>query len=159
MAWSTAAATRRGRSAKRAFSRRASSPPTSRRPFLPPVFWRRPSSRPSSRPPLTWLVTWLAPWSWLSPSCAWPLLFPLSLFFAKHALWIEIANAAALTAGGRVDHCIDEGRLTGVHSLVYGALELVRRRRVDADAAESIHDLVVARAFDEDGRRNVRPSG
>ena len=32
-------------------------------------------------------------------------------------------------------------------------LEFVGRGRVDADAAEGLHHLVVARAFDEDGRR------
>src|SRR5580704_14066545 len=84
---------------------------------------------------------------------------PLSLFLAKHALRIEIADAAALAAGGRVDHRVDEGRLAGVHRRVHGALELVRRRRVDADAAESFHHLVVARTLDEDGGGDVRSSG
>ena len=41
-------------------------------------------------------------------------------------------------------------------AVVDGALELVRRRRIDADAAERLHHLVVARALDEHGRRRVR---
>ena len=40
-----------------------------------------------------------------------------------------------------------------------GALEFVGRRRIDADAAEGLHHLVVARAFDEDGGRGVRTAG
>ena len=37
---------------------------------------------------------------------------PLSfIFFAQHALRVEIADTAALAAGGRVDRRVDEGRL------------------------------------------------
>src|SRR5467141_3445288 len=82
-----------------------------------------------------------------------------NLFLAKHALRVEVADAAALRAGGGVDHRVDQGRLAGVHGLVHGALELVRRRRVDANAAECLHHLVVTRVPDEDGRRNVRTPG
>src|SRR5258708_2244151 len=39
------------------------------------------------------------------------IAIPLSLFLAKHALRIEIADAAALAAGGRVAHRLGEGRL------------------------------------------------
>src|SRR5260221_14319696 len=79
-----------------------------------------------------------------------------SLFFANHALRVEVADATTLAAGRGVDHRVDEGRLAGVHRLVHGALELVGRRRMDADASKCLHHLVVARAFDEDGCRNVR---
>ena len=37
-----------------------------------------------------------------------------------------------------------------------GALQLVGGRHIDADAAEGLHHLVVARALDEHGRRRVR---
>src|ERR1700736_370373 len=79
-----------------------------------------------------------------------------NLFPAKHALRVEVADAAALGAGRRVDHRVDQCRLAGVHGLVHGALKLVRCRRVDANAAEGLHHLVVTRVLDEDGRRNVR---
>src|SRR5262249_39122868 len=65
--------------------------------------------------------------------------FPLPLFFAKRALRIEIADAAALAAGRWVDHRVDEGRLAGVHCLAHGALELVWRRHIDAYAAERFY--------------------
>src|SRR6266404_1653751 len=82
-----------------------------------------------------------------------------NLFLAKHALRVEVADAAALRAGCRVDHRVDQRRLAGVHGLVHGAFELVRRRRVHTDAAEGLHHLVVARVLDEHGRRNVRTAG
>src|SRR5712671_4421134 len=53
-----------------------------------------------------------------------------NLFLAKHALRVEVADAAALRAGCRVDHRVDQCRLAGIHGLVHGAFELVRRRRV-----------------------------
>ena len=79
-------------------------------------------------------------------------------FLLQHALRIEVADAAALAAGGRVDHRVDQRRLAGIHRLVDGALQLVGRGRVDADAAEGLHHLVVARALDEHGRRRIRAS-
>src|SRR5258706_1357188 len=82
-----------------------------------------------------------------------------NLFLAKHGLRVEVADAAALRAGCRVDHRVDQGRLAGVHGLVRGSFEFVRRRRVHADAAERLHHLVVARVLDEHGRRNVRTAG
>src|SRR5262245_57775586 len=69
------------------------------------------------------------------------------LFLANRALRIELADAAALGAGRRVDHRVDKGRLAGVHGRVHGALELVGRCRLNADAAECFRDLVVARAL------------
>src|SRR5262249_35069567 len=71
------------------------------------------------------------------------------------ALRIEIADAAALAAGGRVDHRVDERRLAAVHRGVDGPLEFVGARRIDADAAERLDHLVVARAFDEHRRRGI----
>src|SRR6478672_720784 len=58
----------------------------------------------------------------------------LPLFLLQLALRIEIADAAALAAGRRVEHRVDECRLAGIHGGVNGALELVRGRRVEADA-------------------------
>src|SRR6478609_1553967 len=78
---------------------------------------------------------------------------------AEHALRIEVADAAALAAGSRIDHRIDEGRLAAIHRFVHGALELVRRGGVYADAAEGLHHHVVARALDEDGGGDVRATG
>src|SRR5215472_4718828 len=80
----------------------------------------------------------------------------LKSFLLQRALRIEIADTAALAAGCRVDHCIDESRLAGIHRRVDRALHLIRGRRIDADAAESLHQLVVARPLDENGRRRVR---
>src|SRR6266700_724555 len=81
------------------------------------------------------------------------------LFLANHALRIEVADAAALGPGRRVDRRVDEGRLAGVHGRVDGALELVGRCHMSADAAECLRHLVVARAFDEDRCRRVRTAG
>src|ERR1051326_2265305 len=81
------------------------------------------------------------------------------LFLTNHALRVEVADAAALGAGGRIDHRVDEGRLAGIHRRLDGATELVGRRHVGADAAEGFRDLVVARAFDERGRRRIRAAG
>src|SRR5262245_42122393 len=97
----------------------------------------------------------LSPCSGLAPSCAWPLCGSSVLFLAKDALRIEVADAAAFAAGCRVDHRIDESRLAGIQGPVDGALELVGRRHISANAAERFHHLVVARPFDEDGRRRV----
>src|SRR5260370_41764605 len=77
------------------------------------------------------------------------------LFLAKYALRIEVADRAALGAGRGIDHGVDQGRLAGVHRLVDGAFEFVRRGRVDACAAERLHHLVVARALDEHRGRRI----
>src|SRR6202165_625815 len=78
------------------------------------------------------------------------------LFLANHALRVEVADAAALGAGRRVDHRVDKGRLTGVHRLVHGATQLIGRCHRGANAAECLRNLVVARVFNEDGCRSVR---
>src|SRR6267142_5683348 len=63
------------------------------------------------------------------------------LLFAKFALRIEVADAATLGACCRIDRCVDQGRLAGVHRRIHGALQLIRRRGMDADAAECFHHL------------------
>src|SRR5216684_5545757 len=81
------------------------------------------------------------------------------LFLLQNALRIEIADAPALGAGRRVDHGVDQGRLARIHRRVDGALQFIRRGRVDADAAERLHHLVVARSLDEDSRRYIGAAG
>src|SRR5258708_40033585 len=78
------------------------------------------------------------------------------LLLAQLALRIEVADAAALAAGRRIDHRVDQGGLARIHRGIHRALELVGRRGVDARAAESLHHLVVARAFHENRRRGIR---
>src|SRR6202521_1311318 len=78
------------------------------------------------------------------------------LFLANHALRVEVADAAALGAGRRVDYGVDKRRLTGVHRLVHGATQLIGRCHMGANAAECFRNLVVARVFNEDGCRSVR---
>src|SRR5215471_19921878 len=56
-----------------------------------------------------------------------------SLFLANHALRVEVADAAALAAGGRIDRRVDERRLAGIHRRVDGAFEFVRRGGIGAD--------------------------
>src|SRR5437660_4072535 len=81
------------------------------------------------------------------------------LLFAKYALRIEVADPTALRAGRRVNYRVDQGWFSGVHRLVDGALQLVGGRRIDANAAESFHHLVVARVLDEDRWRDIRSAG
>src|SRR5580698_2885151 len=76
-------------------------------------------------------------------------------FLLERALRIEVADASALGTRGRVDHRIDQRRLAGVHRFVHRSLEFVRARRIDADAAERFHHLVVARACNENRRRRL----
>src|ERR1700739_4568940 len=78
-----------------------------------------------------------------------------ALFLPQHALRVEIADAAALAAGGGIDHRVDQRRLAGIHRCVDGALELVWRRGINADPAEGLDHLVVAGALDEDRGRRV----
>src|SRR6202040_3922768 len=79
------------------------------------------------------------------------------LFRSYHALRVEIADAAALGAGRRIDHRVDQGRLAGIHRLVDRAGKLVGGR--PADAAERLDHLLVTRVLDEGGRRRVRAAG
>src|ERR1700686_799987 len=95
-----------------------------------------------------------------TPSSALPIDEALSnrfrLLLANRALRVEFADAAALGAGRRVDHHVDEGWPAGLHGLVHGSAQLVRRGHMNADATECFHHLVVTRVFDEDGCRDVR---
>src|SRR2546430_10370372 len=94
------------------------------------------------------------------PACAGNDADGLSVsLFAKFALRIEVADAAALAAGCRIDRRVDQGRLAGIHRRVHGALQIVRRRDVNADAAKGLHHLVIARTLDEDGGCHVRTAG
>src|SRR5690242_712486 len=77
------------------------------------------------------------------------------LLLLQLGLRIEIADAAALAAGGGIDYRVDQRGLASIHRRVDGALQLVGRRGVDAGAAERFHHLVVACALDEHGRRRV----
>src|SRR3954463_2701048 len=63
----------------------------------------------------------------------------------QNALRMEVADAAALGTGRRIDHRVDQGRLAGIHRFVDGAFQVVRRGDVDAGAAKGLHHLVVAR--------------
>src|SRR5882757_6634103 len=90
------------------------------------------------------------------PACAGNDADGLLSLLSKNALRIEIADAAALGARRRIDHRVDQGRLAGIHRRVDGALQIIGRGGVDADAAERLHHLVVAGALDEHGRCEVR---
>src|SRR5262249_17109221 len=72
-----------------------------------------------------------------------------ALFLPQHALRVEIANAAALAAGGGINHRVDQRRLAGIHRRVNGAFELVRRRGIDPDPAEGLDHLFVTGPLDE----------
>src|SRR5258705_1475446 len=58
------------------------------------------------------------------------------LFLANDALRIEIADAPALGAGRRINHRVDQGRLARIHRRVDGALQFIRRDRIDAAPTE-----------------------
>src|SRR4051812_3011535 len=60
------------------------------------------------------------------------------LFLLQLAPRIEIADAARLAAGSRIENRIDQRRLARVHCGVDGTFEFVGRGRVDADAAERL---------------------
>src|SRR5581483_7211194 len=77
------------------------------------------------------------------------LAIVLLLLLLQLALRVEVADAAAFAASGGIDHGVDERGLARIERRVDGALQLVRRGRVDADAAERLHHLVVARALHE----------
>src|SRR6516225_1306516 len=68
---------------------------------------------------------------------------------------VEARDAAALGARGLVDDGVDERRPARRERVGKALPQLVGSRRVDADAAERLDHLVVARTLDEDRRRNV----
>src|SRR4051794_20538917 len=80
-------------------------------------------------------------------------------FLLQLALRVEVADAAALAAGGRIQHRVDQRRLAGIHRGIHRAFQLIGAGRVDADAAKGLHHAVVARAFHEHGRRRVGTHG
>src|SRR3984885_248989 len=96
-------------------------------------------------PDCTWVKSRI-----LTPSSALDIL--CSCLLRQSAARVEIANIATLASRRRVDHRVDECGLAGVHSRVDGALEFIWRRRIDANAAETLDHPVVAGAFDERGR-------
>src|SRR5579871_507670 len=81
------------------------------------------------------------------------------LFLLQDALWIEVADAAALRTRRRIDHRIDQRGFAGIQGRVDRALEFIRACRIDPDAAERLHHPVVARALDEDGGCGVGSAG
>src|SRR5262249_47043737 len=78
-----------------------------------------------------------------------------ALFLPQHALRVEIADTAALAAGGGINRRVDQRRLAGIHRRVDGAFELVRRRGIGADPAERLDHPVVTGALDEDSGRRI----
>src|SRR5215475_8978961 len=91
-----------------------------------------------------YVVWFLVPGTYSTPCVTTKISTPSSagtacsfLFLANRALRIELTDAAALGAGRRVDHRVDEGRLAGVHGRVDGALELVGRCRLNAGDRKS----------------------
>src|SRR5438876_6028157 len=78
------------------------------------------------------------------------------LVLAKSALRVEVADTAALAARSRVDHRVDQGGFARIDGRFDGPLQLVGCFRLNADATKRFDDLVIARAFDEDGRRRIR---
>src|SRR5260370_42579321 len=117
-------------------------------------------------------------WTWVksrmrTPSSAFVIVFaPYSRPRIRRAYWglkvcslllqnalrIEVADAAAFGAGGGIDHRVVQVRLAGIHRLVDGALQFVRRRRVVASAAERFHHPVVPRTLEAHCRRDMRPT-
>src|SRR5215203_5886230 len=104
-------------------------------------------------------------WTWVksrmrTPSSAllivgsWGVVLKASLLLRRERR-VEARDATALGARGLVDHGVDERRLAGRDRLDEALPQLVGRRRVDADAAEGLDHLVVARALDEHRRRDV----
>src|SRR6476661_7591808 len=91
----------------------------------------------------------------VGPACTWvmsrmrtPLSASMSvLFFLCRG--IQAGDAAAFGAGGLVDYRVDERRLLGADGVFHPLAQLGRGGRVHADAAEGLHQLVVARPFHE----------
>src|SRR3954454_17975429 len=79
--------------------------------------------------------------------------------FLLGALWIEARDAAAFGACRFVDDGVDERRLLRANGVFHCLAQFDRRRRMDTHAAEGFHQLVVARAFHEDGWRDIRAAG
>src|ERR1700733_13356586 len=95
-------------------------------------------------PDCTWVKSRI-----LTPSSALDIL--CSCLLRKGTFRIEIADVATLAARRRVDHRVDQRGLAAVHGCVDGALQLVRRGRIDANPAEPLDHFVVAGALYERG--------
>src|SRR5205085_12228079 len=72
---------------------------------------------------------------------------------------VEAGDAPALRSGGLIDHGIDQRRLARSEGFVHRLAQLRRRAHVQADAAEGLDQLVVARALHEYRRRGITPRG
>src|SRR5690242_11801060 len=109
-----------------------------------------------------------------TPSNALPITDPLCLFAIvpvpiSGGKWclslfllcgrIETRDAAALGAAALVDHRVDEGRPLAADRLFHRLAKLVRGGDVDTDAAERLHQLLVARVLDEHEGRRVGTAG
>src|SRR5215831_3787383 len=88
-----------------------------------------------------------------TPSNAFAIL--RSCLAVQGALRVEIADIAALAAGRRIDHRVDQRGLAGVHRRIDRAFQFVGRRDIGTDAAEPFDHPVVARTFDECGRGRI----
>src|SRR5690348_410112 len=88
-----------------------------------------------------------------TPSSAFDIL--RSCLLRQGALWVEVADIAALAACRRVDHRVDQRRLAGIHRCIDGALQVIRRGHIDADTAEALDHFIVARARHEHRCRRV----
>src|SRR5487761_2150076 len=100
----------------------------------------------------------------VGPDCTWVksrILTPSSAFILRSSLLrqgafrVEIADVATLAARRRIDRRVDQRGLAGVHGRVDGALQLVRRGRIDANPAEPLDHPVVAGTLDERGGGGV----
>src|SRR5437762_7637690 len=69
------------------------------------------------------------------------------------ALGVEALDMAAFGAGGRVDHGVDQRRLSRGERLAYGLCQARRVGAVIALAAERLDELLVARITEQTGRR------
>src|SRR5246127_2049723 len=78
------------------------------------------------------------------------------LLLLQYALRIEVADAAALRARRRIDHCVDQSGLARIYRDVDCALQFIRGGGIDADAAKRLHHLVVSRTLDEHGGCGIR---
>src|SRR4029077_3138993 len=77
-------------------------------------------------PDCTWVKSRI-----LTPSSALDIL--CSRLLGQSAFRVEVADIAAFAARSRIDHGVDQRGFAGVHRRVDGALQFVRRGRIDAD--------------------------
>src|SRR3954454_15560345 len=105
-------------------------------------------------PDWTWVKSRMrTPSSALLIFCSWQSRKSWSLLLGRGR--VQARDAAALGPRGLVDDGVDERRLARRERRVEPLPQLVGSRRVDADAAERLHHLLVARILDEHRRRDV----